>query len=104
MIPAFSVATSATVDPSSWWSSPIGHSTATSPRMRLVASHVPPIPTSNENVFISPKPKREWANRGTALDEGFDAIFERAKESDRILTDDEIFALVHGLTPAAAAH
>ena len=38
---------------------------------------VPPIPTSNENVFISPKPKREWANRGTALDEGFDAIFER---------------------------
>ena len=33
-----------------------------------------------------------------------DAVFQRAKESDRILTDDEIFALVHGLTPAAAAH
>jgi 2-isopropylmalate synthase len=33
-----------------------------------------------------------------------DAIFQRAKESDRILTDDEILALVHGLTPAAAAH
>ena len=31
-----------------------------------------------------------------------DAIFQRAKESDRILTDDEIFSLVHGLTPAAA--
>ena len=33
-----------------------------------------------------------------------DAIFQRAKESDRILTDDEILSLVHGLTPAAAAH
>ena len=33
-----------------------------------------------------------------------DAVFQRAKESDRILTDDEIFALVHGLTPAVAAH
>ena len=33
-----------------------------------------------------------------------DAIFQRAKESDRILTDGEIFSLVHGLTPAAAAH
>jgi 2-isopropylmalate synthase len=31
-----------------------------------------------------------------------DAIFQRAKESDRILTDDEILSLVHGLTPAAA--
>jgi 2-isopropylmalate synthase len=33
-----------------------------------------------------------------------EAIFERAKQSDRILTDDEILSLVHGLTPAAAAH
>jgi isopropylmalate/homocitrate/citramalate synthase len=33
-----------------------------------------------------------------------DTIFQRAKESDRILTDDEILALVHGLGPAAAAH
>ncbi|HEX9305715.1 MAG TPA: LeuA family protein [Thermoanaerobaculia bacterium] len=33
-----------------------------------------------------------------------DAIFQRAKESDRILTDGEILSLVHGLTPAAAAH
>jgi isopropylmalate/homocitrate/citramalate synthase len=33
-----------------------------------------------------------------------DAIFQRAKGSDRILTDGEIFSLVHGLTPAAAAH
>ncbi len=33
-----------------------------------------------------------------------DAIFQRAKESDRILTDEEILSLVHGLTPAAAAH
>jgi 2-isopropylmalate synthase len=33
-----------------------------------------------------------------------DAIFQRAKESDRILTDDEILSLVHGLTPATAAH
>ena len=33
-----------------------------------------------------------------------DAIFQRAKESDRILKDDEIFSLVHGLAPAAAAH
>jgi 2-isopropylmalate synthase len=32
-----------------------------------------------------------------------DAIFQRAKESDRILTDEEILSLVHGLTPAAAA-
>jgi 2-isopropylmalate synthase len=32
------------------------------------------------------------------------AIFQRAKESDRILTDEEILSLVHGLTPAAAAH
>src|SRR5918996_4545068 len=47
MIPAFSVATSATVDPSSGWSRPMGHTTATSPAIRLVASHVPPMPTSN---------------------------------------------------------
>jgi 2-isopropylmalate synthase len=33
-----------------------------------------------------------------------DAIFQRAKGSDRILTDGEILSLVHGLTPAAAAH
>jgi isopropylmalate/homocitrate/citramalate synthase len=33
-----------------------------------------------------------------------DAIFQHAKGSDRILTDGEIFSLVHGLTPAAAAH
>ena len=33
-----------------------------------------------------------------------DAIFQRAKESDRILTDEEILSLVHGLTPATAAH
>ena len=33
-----------------------------------------------------------------------DTIFQRAKESDRILTDDEILSLVHGLAPAAAAH
>jgi len=33
-----------------------------------------------------------------------DAIFQRAKESDRILTDGEILSLVHGLAPAAAAH
>jgi 2-isopropylmalate synthase len=33
-----------------------------------------------------------------------EAIFQRAKQSDRILTDDEILSLVHGLTPAAAAH
>lgn len=32
-----------------------------------------------------------------------EAIFQRAKESDRILTDGEIVALVHGLAPAAAA-
>ncbi|HVE66782.1 MAG TPA: LeuA family protein [Thermoanaerobaculia bacterium] len=32
-----------------------------------------------------------------------EAIFQRAKESDRILTDEEILSLVHGLTPAAAA-
>jgi 2-isopropylmalate synthase len=32
-----------------------------------------------------------------------EAIFQRAKESDRILTDGEILALVHGLAPAAAA-
>ena len=32
-----------------------------------------------------------------------DAIFQRAKGSDRILTDDEILALVHALAPAAAA-
>ncbi|HEY3169531.1 MAG TPA: 2-isopropylmalate synthase, partial [Thermoanaerobaculia bacterium] len=31
-----------------------------------------------------------------------DAIFQRAKESDRILTDEEILSLVHGLTPATA--
>jgi 2-isopropylmalate synthase len=31
-----------------------------------------------------------------------EAIFQRAKESDRILTDDEILSLVHGLTPATA--
>jgi len=31
-----------------------------------------------------------------------DAIFQRAKGSDRILTDEEILSLVHGLTPAAA--
>ena len=33
-----------------------------------------------------------------------EAIFQRAKESDRILTDEEILSLVHGLTPATAAH
>jgi isopropylmalate/homocitrate/citramalate synthase len=33
-----------------------------------------------------------------------EAIFQRAKESDRILTDDEILSLVQGLAPAAAAH
>ena len=32
-----------------------------------------------------------------------EAIFQRAKQSDRILTDDEILSFVHGLTPAAAA-
>src|SRR5688572_32363982 len=32
-----------------------------------------------------------------------EAIFQRAKESDRILTDEEILSLVHGLTPATAA-
>ena len=47
MMPAFSPATSATVEPSSGWSSAIGVRTATSPRTRFVASHVPPIPTSN---------------------------------------------------------
>ena len=31
-----------------------------------------------------------------------EAIFQRAKESDRILTDEEILSLVHGLTPATA--
>ena len=44
-------------------------------------------------------------NHGVAAKpELVDAIFQRAKESDRILTDEEIFSLVHGLTPAAAAH
>jgi 2-isopropylmalate synthase len=44
-------------------------------------------------------------NHGVAArPELVDAIFQRAKGSDRILTDDEIFSLVHGLTPAAAAH
>jgi 2-isopropylmalate synthase len=33
-----------------------------------------------------------------------EAIFQRAKDSDRILTDDEILSLVHGLAPATAAH
>jgi isopropylmalate/homocitrate/citramalate synthase len=40
----------------------------------------------------------------SARPELVEAIFQRAKESDRILTDEEILALVHGLTPAAAAH
>ena len=40
----------------------------------------------------------------SARPELVDAIFQRGKESDRILTDEEILALVHGLTPAAAAH
>jgi len=39
-----------------------------------------------------------------ARSELVEAIFQRAKESDRILTDDEILSLVHGLAPAAAAH
>jgi 2-isopropylmalate synthase len=44
-------------------------------------------------------------NHGVAAKpELVEAIFQRAKESDRILTDEEIFSLVHGLTPAAAAH
>ena len=33
-----------------------------------------------------------------------DAIFQRAKESDHVLTDEEILAVVHGLAPAVAAH
>jgi 2-isopropylmalate synthase len=40
----------------------------------------------------------------TARPDLVEAIFQRAKESDRILTDEEILSLVHGLTPAAAAH
>lgn len=44
---------------------------------KVVPPEVPLIPTSREDVSISPKPKREWANRGTTLDEGFDATFER---------------------------
>lgn len=32
-----------------------------------------------------------------------EAIFSRAKESDRLLTDEEILAVVHGFAPAAAA-
>ena len=44
MMPAFSPATSAIVEPSSGWSSAIGVSTATSPRTRFVASHVPAHP------------------------------------------------------------
>ena len=46
-IPAFSRATSATVGPSSGWSRAIGVTTATSPATTFVASHTPPIPTSN---------------------------------------------------------
>jgi 2-isopropylmalate synthase len=33
-----------------------------------------------------------------------EAIFRRAKESDRVLADEEILALVHSHAPAAAAH
>ena len=47
MMPAFSVAISATVEPSRWvWSRSIGVITATSPSATLVASQVPPSPTS----------------------------------------------------------
>ena len=47
MIPAFSVAMSASVGPSSaTWSIPIGVITAASPAITFVASHDPPIPTS----------------------------------------------------------
>ena len=46
MMPAFSVATSWIVEPSSGWSRPISPITATSPATRFVASHDPPIPTS----------------------------------------------------------
>jgi hypothetical protein len=46
-IPTFSAATSTGVAPSSGWSTSISLSTATSERTRLVASHLPPMPTSN---------------------------------------------------------
>ena len=47
MMPAFSPAIASTVSPShSVWSSPIGVITATWPSMTLVASQVPPMPTS----------------------------------------------------------
>jgi len=47
MIPAFSVAISASVVPSSGtWSSPTGSTTAVPAWTTLVASHTPPSPTS----------------------------------------------------------
>ena len=47
MMPDFSVAISSTVDPSSRvWSIATGVTTATCPSATLVASHVPPSPTS----------------------------------------------------------
>ena len=45
-MPAFSPATSASVDPSSGWSSATGVITCTALSMTLVASQLPPIPTS----------------------------------------------------------
>ncbi|MGH9398946.1 MAG: 2-isopropylmalate synthase, partial [Thermoanaerobaculia bacterium] len=33
-----------------------------------------------------------------------DAIFRRAKQSDRMLSDEEILAVVHALAPAPVAH
>ena len=57
MIPAFSRATSVIVEPSSRWSRPMGVMMATSPATRFVASHRPPIPTSN-----TPRPTGLSAN------------------------------------------
>ena len=38
-----------------------------------------------------------------ARPEWVDAIFQRAKQSDHVLTDEEILSLVHSFAPAGAA-
>ena len=71
MMPAFSTAISATVSPRySVWSSPIGVTTATSASSTLVASQVPPMPTSTTATSTGASAKMANANAGDGLEEG----------------------------------